>query len=538
MRQSVGEEIGRPVAQFATFPIPQGIGDFGGNTDTNLGPSDIFAVLFEYGPESVGKALFLFEGIPSGLSTKDFLPYIVRPGIGGSLGIQRFFTVSGRPFMFYARLGSLEQQAILVQRVNQLLANVTIEPLSASAATRGAAHETPPTRRRPRPVPRRFRRPRQPPPRRRDRSLSHCVLPACPGRCGQDHPTRQHRARPVGAAIGSRHVGSGSRCPSLRPPSWPSGSSVPLAGPRPRHGDRGRLFVFAGFVVLISMRHGALSSCGCFGTPDTPATWLHAAINMFLAASALVVALDRPGADIVSVLRAQPWRGIPMLAAVGVGTWLVVLAFSTMAQLSRGPPHLGAACGRITSMTVVERASMFLERRLSRRSFINRSAFVGSAVVAGSGVDLMLSQGPPTAPCENYAGSDVCDCGSTCCSGYSEFCCTINGGYNYCPTGTIMAGWWKADNSSYCGGPRYYMDCNALCGCGCPSGSGFCAPGCDGVNCGCALGNCNNFVSGCFQFRYGQCNQDVGCRRRDRLPGCRLRRTLDGRSDLHDGQRG
>jgi len=92
--------------------------------------------------------------------------------------------------------------------------------------------------------------------------------------------------------------------------------------------------VFAGFVVLISMRHGALSSCGCFGTPDTPATWLHAAINMFLAASALVVALDRPGADIVSVLRAQPWRGIPMLAAVGVGTWLVVLAFSTMAQLS------------------------------------------------------------------------------------------------------------------------------------------------------------------------------------------------------------
>jgi len=162
-------------------------------------------------------------------------------------------------------------------------------------------------------------------------------------------------------------------------------------------------------------------------------------------------------------------------------------------------------------MTVVERASMFLERRLSRRSFINRSAFVGSAVVAGSGVDLMLKPGTAYGSLCNCAGSDVCDCGSTCCSGYSEFCCTINGGYNYCPTGTIMAGWWKADNSSYCGGPRYYMDCNALCGCGCPSGSGFCAPGCDGVNCGCALGNCNNFVSGCFQFRYGQCNQDVGC---------------------------
>ena len=30
-------------------------------------------------------------------------------------------------------------------------------------------------------------------------------------------------------------------------------------------------------------------------------------------------------------------------------------------------------------MTVVERASKFLEKRVSRRSFINRSAFIGSA---------------------------------------------------------------------------------------------------------------------------------------------------------------
>ncbi len=145
VRQSVGEEISRPVAQFATFPIPPAIGDFGGNTDTNLGPSDIFAVFFEYGPESVGRALFAAQGIPTGLSTKDFLPYIMRPGIGGSLGIQRFFTASGRPFMFYARLGSLQQQALLVQRVNQLLTNVTIEPLSAPSAPALTPASTPTT---------------------------------------------------------------------------------------------------------------------------------------------------------------------------------------------------------------------------------------------------------------------------------------------------------------------------------------------------------------------------------------------------------
>jgi hypothetical protein len=130
VRTSVGAEICRPVAQFATFAIPEGIGDFGGNTDTDLGPSDIFAVLFEYGPESLGTALFEVQGVPSGLTTKDFLPYVMRPGVGGSLGIQRFFTASGRPFMFYARLGSLQQQVALVQKVNQLLANVDIQPLT------------------------------------------------------------------------------------------------------------------------------------------------------------------------------------------------------------------------------------------------------------------------------------------------------------------------------------------------------------------------------------------------------------------------
>lgn len=132
VRASVGGEISRPVAQFATFPIPEGIGDFGGNTDTNLGPSDIFAVLFEYGPESVGTVLFESQGIPTGLTTMDFLPYVMRPGVGGSLGIQRFFTVSGRPFMFYARLGSLQQQAALVQRVNQLLSSIDIQPVTSA----------------------------------------------------------------------------------------------------------------------------------------------------------------------------------------------------------------------------------------------------------------------------------------------------------------------------------------------------------------------------------------------------------------------
>ena len=44
------------------------------------------------------------------------------------------------------------------------------------------------------------------------------------------------------------------------------------------------------------------------------------------------------------------------------------------------------------SSTLVDRASEFLESRLSRRNFINRSAFVGSALAVG-GVEFALHPG-------------------------------------------------------------------------------------------------------------------------------------------------
>ena len=164
------------------------------------------------------------------------------------------------------------------------------------------------------------------------------------------------------------------------------------------------------------------------------------------------------------------------------------------------------------STTLVERTAGFLGTRLSRRGFINRSAFAGSAVAIGAGLDLALRPGTAYgAICS--CGNAACGCGTTCCSGFTDFCCSVNGGYNYCPTNSIMGGWWKADNSSFCGGPRYYMDCNATCGCttGCSGGFPFCDTECDGTNCGCGPEGCNSYMTGCLQFRYGQCNQDVAC---------------------------
>jgi hypothetical protein len=159
-------------------------------------------------------------------------------------------------------------------------------------------------------------------------------------------------------------------------------------------------------------------------------------------------------------------------------------------------------------VTLVERLSGALANRIDRRGFLARTAVVGSALAVAP-TDYLLHPTTAYAAVCSCAGQG-CGCGAFCCDGYTEFCCTIYG-TNACPPGTAVAGWWKADGSGFCNGPRYYMDCNSGCGtCGCGS-SGVCSGSCSGTNCGCALGNCNYRRAGCNLFRYGQCNQSVSC---------------------------
>ena len=136
VRPRVGEERPFPVAHFATFPLPDDVGDFGGGAVTLMGPTDIFAVLFEYGPESVGTVLFARRGMVRSLTTEDFRPTVLRRGLGGQSGTQWFFTESGRPFTFYAVLGSHARRSSLVPRVNALLGGLSV---TAVAGTGGGA---------------------------------------------------------------------------------------------------------------------------------------------------------------------------------------------------------------------------------------------------------------------------------------------------------------------------------------------------------------------------------------------------------------
>lgn len=125
----------------------------------------------------------------------------------------------------------------------------------------------------------------------------------------------------------------------------------------------------------------------------------------------------------------------------------------------------------------------------TRRSFLTRVAVTASALAVNP-FDFVFKPGT--------AYASVCGDGTGCSSGWTVFCCTVNNGSNTCPPGSFVAGWWKADGSSFCGGAsRYIIDCNATCPTQC--------------SCRCASGTCDDRRVCCNQFRYGQCNQQITC---------------------------
>lgn len=144
VRPRVADEEPYPVAHFATFLLPQGVGDFGGGAVTLMRPTDVFAVLFEFGPDSLGKALFAQQGMPRQLGVSDFRPSVLRRGMPNQSGTQWFFTEAARPFTFYAVLGNHALRDQLVPRVNELLAGLRIgPPVSGSGPSTAAESSVP-----------------------------------------------------------------------------------------------------------------------------------------------------------------------------------------------------------------------------------------------------------------------------------------------------------------------------------------------------------------------------------------------------------
>jgi hypothetical protein len=113
--------------------------------------------------------------------------------------------------------------------------------------------------------------------------------------------------------------------------------ALAIVFPRPATAALVALSYLAFFAVAAyaRWRGGPLATCGCFGRPDTPATALHLVINLALAAVAAVVALDVPAQNTLRLqLAHQPWAGLPLLFASGVGLWLTALALSSLGALT------------------------------------------------------------------------------------------------------------------------------------------------------------------------------------------------------------
>jgi len=118
--------VAYPVLQLANFALPSQRGDFGGGAVELMGAHNLFVSLFEYGPESVGTALFAPQGTPWPLSPDAFGPNRLQRPLPGQGGAQRFFSRAGRPFCLYVVLGSYLLRRATLRQLNHALQTVTI----------------------------------------------------------------------------------------------------------------------------------------------------------------------------------------------------------------------------------------------------------------------------------------------------------------------------------------------------------------------------------------------------------------------------
>ncbi|QIM21477.1 hypothetical protein G7075_10630 [Phycicoccus sp. HDW14] len=168
---------------------------------------------------------------------------------------------------------------------------------------------------------------------------------------------------------------------------------------------------------------------------------------------------------------------------------------------------------RATLDEVLERPSGIVRviDRLTRGRGASRRGVLVGAAVAGSAL-VTDPKAYALRPVSAYA--TICGPANTAAGGWTVFCATINKGVNGCPPGSFTAGWWKAADSSWCGGGyRYIVDCNAKCT-KCTSGCSdhLCDSKC--WNCKCGSGSkatCDQRRVCCNDFRYGQCNTQVKC---------------------------
>ncbi len=119
-------EIPNPVVHLGNFALPEDRGDFGSGAVDIMGDDNVLVVLFEYGPESVGKALFKRQGVPTNLTPNMFSASALQRTLPGQAGAQVFFTVENRAFCCYTVLGRQASASRVLPQANATLAATRI----------------------------------------------------------------------------------------------------------------------------------------------------------------------------------------------------------------------------------------------------------------------------------------------------------------------------------------------------------------------------------------------------------------------------
>jgi len=111
-----------PVTHLANFALPEDRGDFGSGAVDVMGSGHVLVVLFEYGPESVGQALFRRrQGLPTRLRPDMFSGSALQRTVPDQAGAQVFFTAADRAFCLYVVLGRHREASQLVPLANRTL---------------------------------------------------------------------------------------------------------------------------------------------------------------------------------------------------------------------------------------------------------------------------------------------------------------------------------------------------------------------------------------------------------------------------------
>lgn len=90
---------------------------------------------------------------------------------------------------------------------------------------------------------------------------------------------------------------------------------------------------FGAFLLYARSTGGSLSTCGCFGQPDTPATRLHVGLDALFLTAAVWVAVSGPDRPMPEALSHQYGAGVPLVAATILAAWIAYLGMVPLARL-------------------------------------------------------------------------------------------------------------------------------------------------------------------------------------------------------------